>query len=136
MSILTVGSIPDRGMRLNLPIVIVPLRHTDNGYWIFQPPTTYLGDEQMLRILVRGHSAPTVTEMIFVRAKRLNHFAIKAFYARGTKTGSVFVCLNIYNTILYTPRVLESQGIYEITSVHYPLSCLLLHPYYSTFRAP
>ena len=34
MSILTVGSNPGRGMRLNLPIAIVPLRRTDNGYWI------------------------------------------------------------------------------------------------------
>jgi hypothetical protein len=112
MSILTVGSIPDRGMRLNLTIVIVPLRCTDNGYWIFQPPTAYLGDEQMLCILVRGHSAPTVTEMIFVSAQRLNHFDIKAFYACGTTTGSVFVSLNVYNPVQ------------------------LLHPYYSTFRAP
>jgi hypothetical protein len=31
MSILTVGSSPDRGMRLNLPIAIVPLRRTDTG---------------------------------------------------------------------------------------------------------
>jgi hypothetical protein len=66
MSILTVGSSPDRswGMRLNLPLPIVPLRLTDNGYWIFQPPTTYLGDEQMLHILGRGHSVPTVTTLI------------------------------------------------------------------------
>ncbi len=41
MSILTVGSSPVRSMRLNLPIVIVPLRHTDNGYWIFQTPVAY-----------------------------------------------------------------------------------------------
>ena len=79
MLILTVGSSPDRGMRLNLPIAIVPLRRTDKGYWIFQPPAAYLGDEQMLRILGRGHSVPTVTELIFVRAQCINHFAIKAF---------------------------------------------------------
>ncbi len=66
MSILTVGSSPGRGMRLNLPIAIVPLRRTDTG---FQPPATYLGDEQMLRILGRGRSVPTVTELIFVRAQ-------------------------------------------------------------------
>jgi hypothetical protein len=30
-----------------------------------------LGDEQMLRILGRGHSVPTVTELIFVRAQCL-----------------------------------------------------------------
>jgi hypothetical protein len=65
-SILTVGSSPDRGMRLNLPIDIFPLRRTDKGYWIFQPPAVYLGDEQMLRILGRGHSVPTVTVLIFV----------------------------------------------------------------------
>ena len=63
MSILTVGSSPDRGMRLNLPIAIVPLRRTDTG---FQPSAAYLGDEQMLRILIRGHSVPF-------------NFAIKAF---------------------------------------------------------
>ncbi len=72
MSVLTVGSSPGRGMRLNLPIAIVPLRRTD--YWVldFQPPAAYLGDEQMLRILGRGHSVPTVTELIFtVRAQCL-----------------------------------------------------------------
>jgi len=48
-------------MRLNLPIAMVPLRRMD--YWIldFQPPAAYLRDEQMLRILGRGHSVPTVT---------------------------------------------------------------------------
>jgi hypothetical protein len=72
MSILTVGSSPVRGMRLNLPIVIVPLRSTDNGYWIFQSPAAYLGDDQMLRILGRGHSVPTVTDRIdFVRTQCL-----------------------------------------------------------------
>jgi hypothetical protein len=79
MSNLTVGSSPGRGMRLNLPIVIVPLSRTD--YWIldFQPPAAYLGDEQMLRILGRGRSVPTVTELIFVRAQCFTNFAIKAF---------------------------------------------------------
>ncbi len=69
MSILTVGSNPGRGMRFNLPIVKVHLRRTDKGYWIFQSPTTYSGDEQMLSILGRGHSVPTVTELIFVRVQ-------------------------------------------------------------------
>ena len=69
MSILTVGSSPDRGMRLNLPIVIVPLSRTDCWILDFQPPAAYLGDEQMLRILGRGRSVPTVTELIFVRAQ-------------------------------------------------------------------
>jgi hypothetical protein len=50
MSILTVGSIPDRGMRFNLPISIVPLRCTDNAYEIFQPPVAYLGDEQIISV--------------------------------------------------------------------------------------
>jgi hypothetical protein len=71
MSILTVVSNPDRGMRFNLPIARVPLRCTDKkdtGYWIFQPQTVHSGDEQMLSILDRGHSVPTVTELIFVRA--------------------------------------------------------------------
>jgi hypothetical protein len=71
MSILTVGSNPGRGMRFNLPIAKVPLRRTDRGYWIFQPSAAYSGDEQMLRILGRGHSVPTVTELIFVRAQVL-----------------------------------------------------------------
>jgi hypothetical protein len=31
----------------------------------------YSGDEQMLRILDRSHSVPTVTELIFVRAQCL-----------------------------------------------------------------
>ncbi len=43
MSILTVGLIAGWGMRFNFPIAIVPLRHTDNGYWIFQPPAAYSG---------------------------------------------------------------------------------------------
>ena len=33
----------------------------------------------MFRIPGRGHSDPKVTELIFVREQRLNHFAIKAF---------------------------------------------------------
>jgi hypothetical protein len=39
------------------------------GHWIIQPPVAYLGDEQMLRILGRGRSVSTVTELIFVRAQ-------------------------------------------------------------------
>jgi hypothetical protein len=85
MSILTVGSSPGRGMRLNLPIAIVPLRRTDTG---FQPPATYLGDEQMLRILGRGHSVPTVTELIFVRAQCLTILLFKHFAPCGPITGS------------------------------------------------
>jgi hypothetical protein len=40
------------------------------NYWLldFQPPSSYLGDDEMLLILDRGHSVPTVTELIFVRA--------------------------------------------------------------------
>ncbi len=33
----------------------------------------------MLRILGRGHSVPTVTELIFVRAQRFTNFVTKAF---------------------------------------------------------
>jgi hypothetical protein len=33
----------------------------------FFTPLSRLGDEQMLRILGRGHSVPTVTELIIVR---------------------------------------------------------------------
>jgi hypothetical protein len=90
MSILTVGSSPDRGMRLNLPITIVPLRHTD--YWIldFQPPDSYFGDEQMLCILGRGRSVPTVTELIFVRAQCITILVLKHFALCGTITGSSY----------------------------------------------
>ena len=94
MSILTVGSSPGRGMRLNLPIAIVPLRRTDYWKLDFQPPATYLGDEQMLRILDRGHSVPTVTEFIFVRAPCLTNFDIKAFCtSRNNKWTAVLVQL-------------------------------------------
>jgi hypothetical protein len=80
MSILTVGSSPGRGMRLNLSIAIVPLRRTDNWILDFQPPVAYAGDEQMLLILGRGRSVPTVTELIFFcESAVLNHFAIQAF---------------------------------------------------------
>jgi hypothetical protein len=101
----------------NMQPVAGNLGLTYNGHWIFQPPTAYLGDEQMLQILGRGHSVPTVTELIFVRAQYLilgrghsvptvridicestvlNHFAIKAFCSLwndnwilcGTTTGS------------------------------------------------
>jgi hypothetical protein len=55
-----------------------------------------LGDEQMLRILGRGHSVPTVTELIFVRAQCFSNFTIKAFCTSrnnncGTITGPVIV---------------------------------------------
>ena len=86
-AILTEGSNPDRGMRLNLPIAIVPLRRTDNGYWIFQPTAAYSGDEQMC-ILGRGHASPTVTALISVRAQCFTNCAIKAicFYSTIGKT--------------------------------------------------
>ena len=113
----------------------------------------------MLRILGRGHSVPTVTELILVRAHLLKHFGAKEFYASRnnnwiqTEIGPVecligwkvfcLVCLNIYNPvhpsctrITRCHKVLASCGIYEMTSAHYPLSCLLLHTYYSTFRDP
>ena len=70
------------GLRGFLPTVKVPfLRRTDTG---FQTPVTYLGDEQMLRILGRGHSVPTVTELIFVRAQCLTILLFKHFSLRGT----------------------------------------------------
>ncbi len=94
MPILTVGSSPDRGMGLNLPIVIVPLRCTDNGYWSCQPPAAYLEDEQMLLILGQGHSVPTDTELIFVRAQCFTNCAIKAFYASRNNNWMKF----FYNT--------------------------------------
>ncbi len=90
MSILTVGLSPDRGMRLNLPIAIVPLRRTDHWILDFQPPAAYVGDEQMLCILVRGRSVPTVTELIFVRAQCLTILILKNFALFGTITGSSY----------------------------------------------
>ena len=73
MSNLTVGSSPDRVMRSNLPIAVVPLRHTDN--WIYQSPATYLGDEQDVKHPRPGSfrviRPPTVTDLIFVRALQL-----------------------------------------------------------------
>ena len=86
MSILTVGSSPGRswGMRLNLPLAIIPLRRTDNEYWNFQPPAAQLGDEQMLRFLGRGHSVPTVTVLIFVWAQWLTILLLKHFALCGT----------------------------------------------------
>jgi hypothetical protein len=45
----------------------------------------------MLRILGRGHSVPTVTELIFVRAQRFTNFAIKTIYVLRTGTGPVIV---------------------------------------------
>jgi hypothetical protein len=59
-------------------------------YWLldFQPPAAYLGDKQMLRILGRGHSVPTVTELIFVRAQCLTILLFKHFALCGTITGS------------------------------------------------
>ena len=65
---LTVGSSPGRGM------VEPPNCHSSleaHGQLDYQPPATYLEDEQMLRILGRGQSDPTVTEVIFVRAQCL-----------------------------------------------------------------
>jgi hypothetical protein len=74
-------------MRFNLPIAILALWRTDKGYWFFQPPAAYLGDEQilqMLRILGLGViRPPTVTELIFVGA-RFTSCAMKAFYALRT----------------------------------------------------
>ena len=70
MSNLTVGLSPGRDMRSNLPIAIVPLRHTDN--WIYQSLATYLGDEQDVAHPRPGSfwviRPPTVTDLIFVRA--------------------------------------------------------------------
>jgi hypothetical protein len=48
----------------------------DTGFSSHRPHIR--ADEQILRILGRGHSVPTVTELIFVRAQRFTHFAIKA----------------------------------------------------------
>jgi hypothetical protein len=41
----------------------------------------------MLRILGRGRSVPTVTELIFVGVQSFTNFAIKAIYAWRTGTG-------------------------------------------------
>ena len=61
-----------------------------HGQLDYQPPATYLGDEQMLRILGRGHSVPTVTELIFVRAQCLTILLFKHFALCGTITGSSY----------------------------------------------
>jgi hypothetical protein len=44
----------------------------------------------MLRILGRGHSVPTVTELIFVRAQCLTILLFKHFALCGTITGSSY----------------------------------------------
>jgi hypothetical protein len=129
MSILTAGSSPGRGMRLNLPIAIDPLRRTDTG---FQPPAAYLGDEQMLRILGRGHSVPTVTDLILVRAQCLTNFAIKAFCtSRGTITGSSYCSARSAIQLLFREKckMLLWQS-WLSTALSHPL----LHPRVSRFN--
>ena len=53
---------------------------------------------------------------------------------------SCLVYLDIYDPVhpsyTRTGRYLHRMELYEITPAHYPLSPLLLHPYYSTFRDP
>jgi hypothetical protein len=95
-------------MRLNLPIAIVPLSRTD--YWIldFQPPATYLGDEQMLCILGRGRSVPTVTKLIFVRAQCLTILLLKHFALCGTITGSSY-CSACFNSKMVNHYSLSSH---------------------------
>ena len=80
MSILTVGSNPDQPPDCQSSFET----HGQKGYWIFQPPAAYFGDEQMLLILGRGHSVPTVTELIFVRAQCLTILLYKHFALCGT----------------------------------------------------
>jgi hypothetical protein len=46
----------------------------------------------MLCIPGRGHSVPTVTELIFVRAQCFTNFPITAIYALRTITGSSYSC--------------------------------------------
>ena len=43
---------------------------------------------------------------------------------------------NMELSLMKDQENIQSDGIYEMTSAHYPLLCLLLHPCYSTFRAP
>ena len=111
MSILTVGSSPGRAW-FNLPIAIVPLRRTDKCYWSSSHRPHIWEIEQMLRIPGRGHSVPTVTELIFVRALRFTNFAIKAIYAMRNITGSSYVphCVNcFYGKVGKTQRSHKNQ---------------------------
>ena len=112
MSILTVGSSPGRGMRLNLPIAIVPLRRTDTG---FQPPAAYLGDEQMLRILGRGHSVPTVTELIFMRAQCFTNFATKAFCTLRNNNWIQLLFRKVQNA--FVAKLVKHCALIKINSV-------------------
>ncbi len=82
MSNLTVGSSPGRGMRLNLPIAIVPLRRTDS--WITSHRPHIWETSEMLRILDRGHSGHSVPHghrIDFCEDTVFTNFAIKAIYA-------------------------------------------------------
>ena len=77
VSNLTVGSSPDREMRLNIPIVIVPLRCTDN--WI----TSHLGDEQDVSHPRPGSFGSFVFHghrIDFCEVTSFTNFVIKAIY--------------------------------------------------------
>jgi hypothetical protein len=89
MSILTVGSSLGRG-RESQTSRLPKSSLEAHGLLVtgFQPPAAYLEDKQMLRILGRGHSVPTVTELIFVREQCLTILLFKHFALCGTITGS------------------------------------------------
>ena len=73
-----------------------------------------VGDKQMLRILGRGHSVPTVTELIFVRAQCLTILLQKHFALCGTITGSALsqACTGIEHPLPYRASVWLSEIFY------------------------
>jgi hypothetical protein len=105
MSILTLGSSPGRGMRLNLPIAIVPLRRTDN--WTLDFPATGrifgrradVAHPRPGSFGAHGHQIDFCeraafyqlchkSNLRFADSNWITNFAIKAIYALRTATGS------------------------------------------------
>ena len=86
MSILTVGSSPGRGMRLNLPVAIVPLRRTDNGYWILKLVNAALshGEERE-----RKHRTPSQQNQV-QKVIPLDQLC-KSLFAQVIVLGSLFL---------------------------------------------
>jgi hypothetical protein len=87
MSILTVGSSPDRSRVWDyvLPLANIPSwRRTDN--WTLDNPATghiFGRRADVANPSGRGRWVPTVTELIFVRAQCFTNFAIKEFTLGG-----------------------------------------------------
>ncbi len=79
MSILIVGSSPGRGMRLNLPIAIVPLRRTDKKDTGFPATGRIFGRRADVAHPRPGSFGSHGHRIDFCESAVLNHFAIKAF---------------------------------------------------------